>query len=75
MKKYILTEKERDEIFDYLRMRSTLAARNTLLQLPEVQDKEKFVEHIRKHLEKDEEVICKICKKTAREIIESENSE
>lgn len=39
MKKYILTKEERDEVLDYMKMRSTLAARNLLLQLPELSDK------------------------------------
>jgi len=30
-----------------------------------------FIEHIQQHLEPEQEVVCKICGKTAREIIEN----
>ena len=33
---------------------------------------EKFVDHIQNHLNDGEEVICKICGKTAKEIMESD---
>jgi len=38
--------------------------------VPDVSDDVIFIEHIRGHLSAGQEVICKICRKTAKQIIE-----
>ena len=41
----------------------------TLKVKPVVTDDDVFIQHIQSHLKPDQEVVCKICGKTAREII------
>ena len=40
MKKYIITDENRDDILKYMRARNYTAAKNTLNQLPELEDQE-----------------------------------
>ena len=43
MKKYIITEEEREEVLDLIKNRSTLSARNTLNQLEELKEEKKEI--------------------------------
>lgn len=41
MKKFIITQEEREEILTYMRQRNYAAARNTFNQLPELEEENK----------------------------------
>ena len=40
MKKFIITQEEREEILSYIRQRNYISAKNQLNQLPELEEKE-----------------------------------